>query len=114
MRGASSSSPRAPCDDDETVESLWSNWDFPRRMMQVVLRVKKNRQLKRGTSQHAGDYSKYSEQGGGSQGGIGAGIGNNKGEVGSGAEEVERVSPASWLGEGAKRLARPRRFGGLA
>ena len=25
-----------PRDDDETVESLWSDWDIPRRMMQVV------------------------------------------------------------------------------
>ena len=24
-----------PRDDDETVESLWSDWDIPRRMMQA-------------------------------------------------------------------------------
>merc|ERR1712190_433169 len=27
-------------DDDETVESLWSDWDIPRRMMQVALWIK--------------------------------------------------------------------------
>merc|ERR1711924_431511 len=26
-----------PRDDDETVESLWSDWDIPRRMMQGAL-----------------------------------------------------------------------------
>jgi hypothetical protein len=25
-----------PRDDDETVESLWSDWDIPRRMMQAL------------------------------------------------------------------------------
>eukprot|EP00971_Amphidinium_carterae_P274580 5448550-Amphidinium_carterae.2 len=25
-----------PRDDDETVESLWSDWDIPRRMMQAM------------------------------------------------------------------------------
>jgi len=29
-----------PRDDDETVESLWSDWDIPRRMMQVALWIK--------------------------------------------------------------------------
>merc|ERR1712059_74905 len=29
-----------PRDDDETVESLWSDWDVPRRMMQVALWIK--------------------------------------------------------------------------
>merc|ERR1712176_1525408 len=29
-----------PRDDDETVDSLWSDWDVPRRMMQVALWIK--------------------------------------------------------------------------
>merc|ERR1712137_843205 len=29
-----------PRDDDETVESLWSDWDIPRRMMQVAPWIK--------------------------------------------------------------------------
>merc|ERR1712060_800470 len=29
-----------PRDDDETVESLWSDWDIPRRTMQVALWIK--------------------------------------------------------------------------
>merc|ERR1712032_628870 len=29
-----------PRDDDETVESLWSDWDIPRRMMRVALWIK--------------------------------------------------------------------------
>ena len=29
-----------PRDDDETVESLWTDWHIPRRMMQVALWIK--------------------------------------------------------------------------
>merc|ERR1719245_2850016 len=32
-----------PRDDDETVESLWSDWDIPRRMMQVALWIKEKK-----------------------------------------------------------------------
>merc|ERR1712088_78590 len=36
-----------PRDDDETVESLWSDWDIPRRMMQVALWIKEKKRRDR-------------------------------------------------------------------
>merc|ERR1712216_713867 len=32
--------------DDEDVDSLWSDWDIPRRMMQVALWIKEKNEVK--------------------------------------------------------------------